>query len=288
MTVLLVASAEDPASTHIKNGLLDLFSWKEEGTFYQTPVYRSNELVMVTIPDKKIRHENIDVEVREQLQIQPRIAIFLSRHRSKVGDPTLTVHPIGNFNKAEFGGRPQTLIPCAPRMMACLLRLIKKHLAQTDLAFQVCYEVTHHGPYLEIPTLFAEVGSTEEQWKQPEPAKVIALALHEMLSHYRYEEEFSTDIPVLVGVGGGHYAPRFTDLVFEKNIAFGHMLPTYHIEESGIDPMMLEKALAATPNVHGAYLNKKALKKSQVRELKNWFSGRGVPVVSSAELPVLL
>ncbi len=287
MTVLLVSSSEDPASTHIKNHLLEQLSWKESGMFYNSPVYHGEDLVLVTIPDKKIRHENIDVEVHEQLHINPTLAIFLSRHRSKMGEPTLTVHPIGNFGVAEFGGRPNTLIPCAPRYMACLLRLIKKHLQNTTLGFQVCYEVTHHGPYLEIPTLFVEVGSTEEQWKQPEPARIISSALADVLSTYHSEKDFPKDIPVLVGVGGGHYAPRFTDLVFERNVAFGHMIPSYHIGDGALDPVMVEKALQATPDVYAVYLNKKTLKKSQVREFKQWFSTRGIPVVSSADLPLL-
>lgn len=287
MTTLLVASSEDPASTNMKNILLEQMSWEEHDVFYATPVYRTNEIVLVTIPDKKIRHENIDIEVRDQLGVKPKIVVFLSRHRSKMGEPTLTVHPIGNYGAAEFGGRPQTLIPCAPRFMAHLLRLMKKHLQTTDLSYQVCYEVTHHGPFLEIPTVFAEVGSTETQWKDLKPAQVIAYALRDLLSTFHTEDDFSSDIPVLLGIGGGHYAPRFTDLVFEKNIAFGHMIPTYQIDEKGLDPVMLEKALQATPNVTGVYLNKKALKKSQVREYKQWFSNRGIPVVSSADLPVL-
>ena len=134
MTVLIISSSEDPASTHIKNSLLEQTTWEEQGFFYNTPVYRHTSLknlVMVTIPDKKIRHENIDLEVQEQLHIDPTIAIFLSRHRSKTGEPTLTVHPIGNFSDALFGGQPKTLVPAAPNMMTHLLRLINKNL-QTD------------------------------------------------------------------------------------------------------------------------------------------------------------
>ena len=186
MTVLIISSSEDPASTNIKNSLLEQTTWEEHGTFYNTPVFRHtsmNNLVIVTIPDKKIRHENIDIEVQEQLHIDPRIAIFLSRHRSKIGEPTLTVHPIGNFGDAEFGGQPKTLVPAAPRMMTHLLRLIKKNLQPTDLEYKVCYEVTHHGPFLKIPTLFVEVGSTEIQWQQKEPASIIATSLLELLTN---------------------------------------------------------------------------------------------------------
>ncbi len=287
MTVLIVSSAEDPASTHIKNSLLEQTAWEENGIFYNTPVYRHTSvknLVMVTIPDKKIRHENIDQETQDQLHINPDIAIFLSRHRSKTGEPTLTVHPIGNFSDAQFGGQPKTLVPAAPKTMAYLLRLIKKNLQSTDLAYKVCYEVTHHGPFLRIPTLFVEVGSTELQWQQKEPASIIATSLLEMLPTFQCDEDFPKDIPVLLGIGGGHYAPRFTDIAFQKKVAFGHMIPTYKIDEGTIDDDILEKTIQATPDLTGAYLHKKDLKKSQVTNYRNWFEKKGIPIISSKEL----
>ena len=287
ISILIVSSSEDPASTNIKNSLLEQTTWKEHDTFFETPVYqhtKMNDIIMVTIPDRKIRHEDIDKEAEANLKIKPRLAIFLSRHRSKMGEPTLTVHPIGNYGDAEFGGKPRTLIPSAPRLMTHFLRLIKKNLQGTNLAYQVCYEVTHHGPYLEIPTVFAEVGSTEVQWREKEPARIIAQSLLELLSKYHYEEDFQKDIPVLVGIGGGHYAPRFTDITFEKKVAFGHMIPTYHIDAGNINDEMLQKSLEKTPDVSGVYINKKSLKKSQVTEFKKWFENKGIPVISSKEL----
>lgn len=291
MTVLLVSSTEDPASTNIKNSLLEQTTWDEYGAFCDSAVFRHSvmkDLILVTIPDKKIRHENIDIEIQQQLHLDPRIAIFLSRHRSKMREPTLTVHPIGNYSEAEYGGQPKTLVPAAPRTMTSLLRLIKKNLKTTDLDYQVCYEVTHHGPYLKIPTLFVEVGSTEVQWQQKEPASIIATALLELFSQYQYEEEYPKDIPVLIGIGGGHYAPRFTDVAFQKNIAFGHMIPSYHLNSENIDWTMIQKAIQATPNFSGVYLHKKALKKSQVTSFKQVLYDHTVPVVSSDELPVLV
>ncbi|HIG99712.1 MAG TPA: transposase [Thermoplasmata archaeon] len=286
MTVLIVSSAEDPASTNIKYSLLEQTTWEEHGIFYDTPVYRHTSmknLMMVTIPDKKIRHENIDQEVHDQLNLTPDIAIFLSRHRSKTGEPTLTVHPIGNFSDALFGGQPKTLVLAAPRMMTQILRLIKKNLQQTNLGYKVCYEVTHHGPFLKIPTLFVEVGSTEVQWQQKEPARIIATSLLEMLPTAQYEKNFPKDIPVLLGIGGGHYAPRFTEIALQKKVAFGHMIPTYKIDEGAIDDEILEKTMQATPDFTGVYLHKKDLKKSQVTHFRNWFENRNIPILSSKE-----
>ena len=287
MTVLIISSTEDPASTHIKHGLLEHSPWEEHGSFYNTPVYRHTSmknLALVTIPDKKIRHENIDIELHDQLSLTPDIAIFLSRHRSKTGEPTLTVHPIGNFSDAQFGGQPKTLIPTVPKLMTHLLRLIAKNLQKTDLTYKVCYEVTHHGPYLQIPTVFVEVGSTETQWQQKEPATIIATSLLEMLPSHQNEDDFPKDIPVLIGIGGGHYAPRFTEIALQKNVAFGHMIPTYKIDEGAITDEILEQAMQKTPGFNGVYLHKKDLKKSQVTYFRNWFQTRGITVISSKDL----
>ncbi|PNX49227.1 MAG: hypothetical protein BV459_00420 [Thermoplasmata archaeon M11B2D] len=291
MTVLIISSTEDPASTNIKNNLLEQTTWEEQGVFYNAPVLQHHSmknLVLVTIPDKKIRHENIDIEVQEQLQIDPKLAIFLSRHRSKMEEPTLTVHPIGNYGEAEFGGQSKTLVPAAPRTMTYLLRLMKKNLNKTDLDYQICYEVTHHGPFLKIPTLFIEVGSTELQWQKKEPASIIATSLLELFTRYHYEEQHPQDIPILIGIGGGHYAPRFTDVAFQKDVAFGHMIPSYHIDSGSIDWTMIEKAIQATPNMTGVYIHKKALKKSQVTHFKQVLCDHNIPIVSSQELPLLL
>ena len=287
MAVIIISSSTDPASINIKNSLLENSPWEEIDVFYNNPVYKNStleDIFLITINDSKIRHENIDKEIKNQLGVTPKQAIFISRHRSKMAKPSLTVHPIGNYKEAKFGGKSETLVQSSPKMMTHLLRLIKKNLQVTPLSYQVCFEVTHHGPYLEIPTLFVEVGSTEHEWNKTEPAKIIAQSLLELLERYRYEADFSGDSTVLVGVGGGHYAPRFTDVVFEKNAAFGHMIPSYHIEAGNINPETFEKALQKTPNATGIYIHKKAFKKSQVTQYKKMFQDKGISVISSKEL----
>ena len=290
MAVVLIASTEDPASENIKKSLLEQSNWIEKEQFQDSPIFqhlKMKDVLIVTIQDRKIFHENLDKEIENELGIKPKQAIFLSRHTSKMGQPSLTVHPLGNYGKAEFGGKARTLVRSSPRLMTELLRLIKKNVKQTNLDYKVCYEVTHHGPYLDIPTMFVEVGSTEKEWNQTEPATVIAKSLLKLLQSYHYEQDMSNDIPVLIGIGGGHYAPRFTDVILERNAAFGHMIPAYHIEAGNIDYKMIEKAIEATPNVKGIYLHKKALKKSQITEYRQFFQERGIPVVSSKELPAL-
>ena len=139
-------------------------------------------------------------------------------------------------------------------------------------------------PYVKTPTMFIEVGSTEEEWKKIPPATIVAKSLINLFEKYHYEEDMPKDIPVLMGIGGGHYAPRFTDVILEKKAAFGHMIPRYHIDAGNINIEMFEQAKKMTPNTKNAYLHRKSLKKSQIREYKKCFEELGIPVISSKEL----
>jgi len=241
-------------------------------------------LLILTINDRKIFHENIDKEIKEKLKINPKLAIFLSKHNSKTGEPTLTTHPIGNYGKAKFGGKDNDLVPSSPHLMTELLRIININSKKADLYHKVCFEVTHHGPHLDIPTIFAEVGSTEKEWNNKIPCKIIARSLWELLEKKQNESDFSKEIPIVIGIGGGHYAPRFTDVILEKKISFGHMIPKYQIETGNVNDEILEKAIKNTPNLSGIYIQKKSLKKSQVTFYKNWFKEKNIPLISSKTL----
>lgn len=290
ITVLIVSSSKDIASINIKDRILEQSEWEEIDTVFNNPVYRHlkmKDIVIITINDRKITHENLDKEIEEKLKIKPKQAIFISRHTSKSGAPTLTIHPIGNYGIAEFGGKTKTLIKSSPKLMTHLLRILKSNAKQANLYHKVCFEVTHHGPYIHIPSLFIEVGSNKEEWIKKEPANIVGKSILTLLSSYHYEEDIIDNIPVLIGVGGGHYAPRFTDVALDKNIAFGHMIPSYHIEAGNIDEEMLLKTIQETPGVKGVYFHRKALKKSIISKYREWFQNRGIPTVSSKELPNL-
>jgi D-aminoacyl-tRNA deacylase len=291
ITVLIISSNIDPASLNIKNHLLKQTKWEEINSFENNPVYQKKDekdIIMITINDRKITHDNLDDELKKKLKILPKQAIFISRHTSKTGEPTLTVHPIGNYGKAEFGGKNKTLVKSAPKTMTSLLRLLNQNAKEEKLYHKVCFEVTHHGPFLKIPTLFIEVGSTEEEWIKTKPGKVVAQSLLQHFKKYLYEEDMPKDMPVILGVGGGHYAPRFTDVALEKEVAFGHMVPRYQIEAGNINDEMLEQAIAETPNITAVYFHRKSLKKSQIREYKQWFESNGIRSVSSKKLPDLI
>ena len=286
MCLIIVSSQIDPASINIKDHLLKFHDWDEINTFDGNPVFinkKNNDIYLITIKDRKIFRENLDKEISEKLNINPELAIFISRHNSEMKKPSMTVHPIGNYQNADYGGLARTVVPSSPKMMTELLRIIKKR-KKPELEYDICFEVTHHGPYLKIPTFFVEIGSSEKQWKDEVAGTIVSKSLLELLEKYSSEDDIKEKMTVLLGFGGGHYAPRFSDVVFEKKAAFGHMIPSYHINEGYIDEEIIRKTIDNTPNINGVYIHRKSLKKSQITEYKKIFSDIDLPVFSSKEL----
>ena len=271
MSLFIISSNEDPASTNIKNNLLEQSKWiKLDKQFDNNPIYQNkilDNIFLATINDRHIRHENLDKELEEQLKIKPQQIIVVSRHRSKTGEPTLTTHPLGNYGEAKFGGKTKTLVPAIPTLMTYLLRVLNKNVEEKRLYHDVCFEVTHHGPYLEVPAMFVEIGSTEDEWRNPLPGEIIAKSLLKALETYISNKNFLLDNKIVIGIGGGHYAPRFTELALSEKVAFGHMIPGYQIEAGNVDEEMVLKAFNATPDVVGAYIHRKSMKKTKV----HWF-----------------
>ena len=103
--------------------------------------------------------------------------VFLSRHKAASGRPSLTVHPIGNWGAADYGGKEGEISGATPEWMTGLLLNIRKNRIP---GYDVCFEATHHGPLLETPTMFLEIGSSESEWEKMEPAEALIKSLLEL------------------------------------------------------------------------------------------------------------
>ena len=166
--------------------------------------------------------------------------VFPSVHRSANSRETLTVHPLGNpGDSAEVGGLPRTFVPADARRMTDALRRVAE-LAER-MAWPASFEATHHGPHLVQPAFFVEIGAAD--FDRPPEEAVRGFA--ELLSAIRAAPEDR----VAVGIGGGHYAPHFTELALERRWAFGHLLPRHALASGG--PDVVRAALAATSGVEG-------------------------------------
>jgi len=255
---IIVVSKEDVASCNIQKYLLQYGNWIDHDNYDGENTYKLNDTIMVTIEEIHLHYDQIDKKVEEQFGFHPELVIFASRHRAKSGIKTLTVHPLGNFSDAEFGGLPGKLVPASPVKMTAALRILKEDAR--NLEHQISYEATHHGPYLTTPTFFIEIGSDESAWREEEPAQVIARTILKVLFEY-----VNTEDRIALGIGGGHYVPRFTEIIQSHRIAFGHMVPNYATD---MPTEMYLAAMEGTPGIDCVYFHRKSMKGKKYRELK--------------------
>ncbi len=237
--------------------------------------HRRESDLLATIPGVHLHADNIDHHLSEALSVKVDSVVFLSRHKAASGIPSLTVHPIGNYSTADFGGRPGTLVESSPDMMSSALRDLQRNAL--GMEFQVSFEVTHHGPFLESPTMYIEIGSSEANWGHKGAARAIAGAL--LFPHL-------IEAPKAIGIGGGHYAPRFTEVVATKRISFGHMIPNHFTDHASDEEMSkaLIMALERSGGARLAYIHKKSMSRSRATHLRDLVLSVGAEVIDSSDL----
>lgn len=278
MVRLLVCCPGDEPSVNMASCLRGMMEWDDIGTDGRNSYVRHGDDVIMTIDGLHITSEGID-EAARAFGIVPDEVVFMSRHKAASAIPTLTVHPIGNYRSADFGGRPETLVKSSPHSMSQALRLISEF--DDTGVYKDSFEVTHHGPYLETPTYFIEIGSDETRWGDMKAARILSRVISENVP-----DEGNL---VAIGIGGGHYAPRFTEMVLGYRIDIGHMIPGYQIEGLDDEAVVgcIRRASEATEGARCAYLHRKSFKKSEQSRMENLVESAGLEVVSSKDLEPL-
>lgn len=271
MSRLIVCSELDLPSVNMRAALLRSSGWMDIG-HADGAVYRERgDDVLMSIPDLHIYREGLDREA-EAFGVDVDSVIVMSKHSAKSGQPALTVHPIGNLHGADFGGRPETLVPVDPAAMSDALRRISAMNAEPGV--QVCFEATHHGPFAEKPTFFIEIGSDSSHWGDTRYADLLARVIEEVDPH--------TEYPVLVGVGGSHYTSRFTEAALKYRINFGHMIPNYQLEGRSDDDIarMIRDACRAT-GTDSVYIHRKSMKGPEAHRIADLVASAGFETVKS-------
>jgi len=227
----------DLASMNIKEKLVKNFGFKESDlTFDGNPVYRRRDILLLTTNDEMIYYDYLDKEIEKQLGIIPEIIIFASRHSSQAKMPALTTHITGNWKNAMYGGKDQSLAIAQPNAMKLALLKLNE---LNDLGWTVCYEATHHGPSeIDVPSLFVEIGSSKEEWVNDRAGEILAETITYVLENYEKAKYKS-----VIGIGGGHYAPKQTKIAFDSDLAFGHIAAKY---AHPLSKEMLLKAIKRT------------------------------------------
>jgi len=249
--ILLIASTEDTAGMNIAKQLIEHYNFEKlSEIFHKNPVYTKtlhNNQTKLLFVNKEI----VDTQFLGDL-FKPNLFIFLSRHSSASGIPTLSVHTPGNLAEAKFGGKPRKVsISPAAAMKNALLEMVKLR-DERALDYEVSYECTHHGPSLDVPAMFAELGSSLKQWKDAKAAEVVADAVVAAVSE-------CSSYSVVLGIGGPHYNQKFTKLALSTHMAFGHIIPKYAL--STINGEIIKQCVERTMGtVDSAILDWKGIK----------------------------
>jgi D-aminoacyl-tRNA deacylase len=265
---LFVASTEDTAGMNIAKQLIDHHNFEKlSETFHGNPVYKK------TLHNKetKLLFVNTDIVDTQFLGdlFNPSLLIFLSRHSSASGIPTLSVHTPGNLAEAKLGGKPRTVSVAPAAAMKNALSEMAKLRDERGLDYEVSYECTHHGPSLDVPAMFVEVGSSPKQWKDTKAAEVVADAAVAAVSE-------CPNCSVALGIGGPHYNKKFTKLALSTRWAFGHMIPKYALPE--VDAEIIRQCVERTVGtVDSAVLDWKGIKGEHKPKIVAALDSLGLP-----------
>ncbi len=218
--ILIAASTKDIASMNIANHIIERYSFEKlPEKFQENSIYfkhvANRDIRMIFTNQELIRSQCITEHFKTDL------VIFTSRHASQSGFPTLSVHTPGNLSEeAKYGGLPRKISVSAASAMKSALLEMARLKNEMSLDYEVSYECTHHGPSLDVPTMFVELGSSPEQWKDLKAAEAVAnAAIAAATKDAKY--------PTVLGVGGPHYNERFTKIALTTKIAFGHIISKY-------------------------------------------------------------
>jgi D-aminoacyl-tRNA deacylase len=231
MLGILVSRADD-ASAHIGEHLLDIADWDEHTDDSRSDadgggtVYRTDGAELREFEDLHL-HLDRPADAFEGIDL----LVVASKHAGET-DEFLTAHHTGNFGPADHGGEDDAVARACPNAHARVLDALDEHAPEE---YEVGMECTHHGPTdVGAPSMFVEVGSSQSEWDDPDAARAVGRAILDLrgVAPDRAPENGGGDEHRrhLVGIGGGHYAPRFERVVRETDWAVGHIAADWGLD----------------------------------------------------------
>jgi D-aminoacyl-tRNA deacylase len=237
--ILLVHSTRDVAGVNIAKSILRLYPFtKTMHTYQENPIYtaemKGKKISFLTLKEEAVDAQNLPEDFQNV-----RLIVFISRHSSQSGKPTLSVHTTGNFGEAVLGGLARTLSVAPAVAMQTALKALYRLKQEMNLNYEVSYECTHHGPSLNVPVMFVELGSSEAQWNDSTAAQAVGDAAMSAIADFS-----ASSGSAVLGIGGPHYNQKFTRLALNDEVAFGHIVPKYAV--SAVDSAMISQCVKKT------------------------------------------
>jgi D-aminoacyl-tRNA deacylase len=249
---LVLASKKDKAGMNIASHLLQfrenpvLSSWSQKPSFD-----------LYIVEDEIIYTESLNLEKINQYDF----VIFASRHKSEKNEKTLAIHSPGNFRKADYGGVQGKVCPSSALFNKALYEKLNEQVKKFEIDnYKVTLECTHHGPLIDKPCVFIEIGSTEIEWTNRRLGFLIAKTIQETIEEFK-ENKYKE---IVVGIGGPHYCPNFNQLQLKSNVAISHVISEYNAPITR--EMILEAIKKTYEEVDFVVVDWKGLGKSEQRQ----------------------
>ncbi|MGC8537546.1 MAG: D-aminoacyl-tRNA deacylase [Candidatus Micrarchaeia archaeon] len=214
----LVYSKEDGFASRVAEMLREGASFKDAPDIKGLKHFTSGRIEMLELDSSPVYADWLD-------EIGAGEIVFISRHSSAKGIISFTAHAEGNWNgKNDLGGKPQALSVASPGMMVSFLKAMRGFAE----GIEVVYEATHHGPLLDTPSCFVELGpdAVINESDRENLLGRLSKGIYAML----YENGAEYD-KVAIGIGGMHYSAKFTRYALEGKYAFSHIMPKYYVDE---------------------------------------------------------
>lgn len=272
MKIALVFSKRIKTGINVRGFLLKLYNFKKIGMFNGNPVYKQKNIFLYTL-NKKIHYSEKNLgEIDADFFIAPHF------HCIDYYPKRFTVHPCGNWGKkwVKWGGKKGEFSCVDPLLLKIMLLSLVKNNPFPD--FKVSIEASHHGPLVDKPILFVEIGSNKTQYAKKENAKVLATAIMDALKQFSFKNIKKPKIAI--GIGSEHCAENFSKIMIEKDIAFSHICPGYQISE--LNKESLKKAIEKTKGKVDMIIVDKNFKMS--KKISKILNSTGLPILSADEM----
>lgn len=249
---LIVASKKDKAGINITTNL---------SQFRKNPVFSSIQkqgsgFDFYLVDEEIIFTKNLDLEKINKYDF----IIFASKHKSEKGEKSLTIHAPGNFRNADLGGEAGKICKSSALFQKQMFEKLKKNAGEYNLKYNVTLEATHHGPLIDKPCVFIEIGSTENEWVNRKAGFIIAKTINETILEFK-ENPYNE---IAIGIGGPHYCPNFNKIQLKSNVAISHIIPQYVLPLT--EDMIREAVEKTEDEIDFALLDWKGLGNAEQRQ----------------------
>ena len=232
----LVYSKNDPFANEAAGMLRNDAGFSDADGINGLHHYTSGNTDMLELNESPVNADWLD-------ELNTDLIVFVSRHSSAKGVISFTAHAEGNWNgKNDLGGKPHSLGMASPDLMLSFLKAMKGFSG----GMEVVYEATHHGPLLNTPSCFVELGPglAIKDNKRSDLIGRLSKGIYGML--YESNAEYGK---VAIGIGGMHYSSKFTEYALEGKYAFAHIMPKYYVDEvdmlqQAVDRSMIKPDIA--------------------------------------------